>query len=303
MYALTMRCILLVALLFATISAARLSGRLESATSIPAAAEGAQAATLETTSTSHRRSLQQDVGAALLNQTFQLMDDAIASYSPCLGVDWELLWQDEFNDYSSAAVDPTKWTMQLGDGFQYGIPGWGNDELQYYTERSSNIYVQDGKLHIQAQRESGEALDWMYKKCLNDCEYWCTTEDDKKDDIPGCIQYCSVPRCENIMLNGTTSARIRTFGKMAVVPSEDYPSVRIEASVKVRRGYGLHFGCFLNKVLFGIALDVVFMGIGLPREKLIFLKVPTIWPTSKVRYSTEVKARYNSISVQGDLLL
>jgi beta-glucanase (GH16 family) len=225
-----MKWVLLVAILYAAIATASQPDSN--------AAEGAQAAAL---GPRKLRALKQDVDASLLNnQTFALFDAKIASFSPCLGVDWELLWSDEFNDYGSPVVDPKKWSVQTGDGSQYGIPGWGNDELQYYTERSSNIYVQDGKLVIQAQRESGENLDWMYKKCLNECDYWCSTDETKSQgDIPGCIETCSVPRCDTIKANAVTSARIRTFNKLAVVPSEDYPSIRIEASVKVPRGTGL----------------------------------------------------------------
>ncbi|KAG7673251.1 hypothetical protein Ndes2526B_g03321 [Nannochloris sp. 'desiccata'] len=234
-----MKWVLIIVLLHSTISAARLPGRPDSASDV--ASGGAQAATLESESSRHHRSLQQDTTLRTLpNQTIELMDAKIASFSPCLGVNWELLWSDEFSDYASAAVDPAKWSYQTGDGSQYGIPGWGNDELQYYTERSSNLYVQDGKLIIQAQRESGENSDWMYKKCLNECEYRCNLEGKTKtDDISGCVQTCSVPRCDEIKATGATSARIRTFGKLAVVPSEDYPSVRIEASVKLPRGVGL----------------------------------------------------------------
>jgi beta-glucanase (GH16 family) len=40
----------------------------------------------------------------------------------------------------------------IGDGTEYGIPGWGNNELQYYREE--NVKVGDGVLTIRAQREN-----------------------------------------------------------------------------------------------------------------------------------------------------
>lgn len=61
----------------------------------------------------------------------------------------ELVWADEFD---GSAVDPSKWEFQTGDGTAYGIPGWGNNELQWY--QSSNATVANGVLTIQARRES-----------------------------------------------------------------------------------------------------------------------------------------------------
>ncbi len=60
-----------------------------------------------------------------------------------------LAWADEFN---GTAVDPAKWEFQLGNGSTYGIPGWGNNELQWY--QSDNATVAGGVLTIQARNES-----------------------------------------------------------------------------------------------------------------------------------------------------
>lgn len=64
--------------------------------------------------------------------------------------DWVLVWSDEFADDS---LDTSKWSYQYGTGSSEGLSGWGNNELQYYTDRPENIYVADGKLHIVAQQE------------------------------------------------------------------------------------------------------------------------------------------------------
>ena len=53
-------------------------------------------------------------------------------------------WSDEFD-----ALDTTKWTFEIGTGSS----GWGNNEWEYYTDRSENAYVQDGILHIRANKE------------------------------------------------------------------------------------------------------------------------------------------------------
>ena len=52
---------------------------------------------------------------------------------------YKLVWNDEFNDDS---VDPAKWTYEIGDGTDYGLPsGWGNNELQIYTSTEENSRV------------------------------------------------------------------------------------------------------------------------------------------------------------------
>ena len=48
---------------------------------------------------------------------------------------WVLVWNDEFDGNQ---IDPTKWDFDIGNGFfdykhHEWIPGWGNEELQYYT--------------------------------------------------------------------------------------------------------------------------------------------------------------------------
>lgn len=59
---------------------------------------------------------------------------------------WELVWSDEFN--GSGAVDEKKWKAVQGAG------GWGNQELQYYTNRRENMRVENGFLVIEAQKEN-----------------------------------------------------------------------------------------------------------------------------------------------------
>lgn len=58
---------------------------------------------------------------------------------------YALLWSDEFE---GTALDTSNWTCEQGAG------GWGNSELQYYTDREENVSVQDGTLRITAVKES-----------------------------------------------------------------------------------------------------------------------------------------------------
>ncbi|GAB6088615.1 glycoside hydrolase family 16 protein [Spirochaeta dissipatitropha] len=66
------------------------------------------------------------------------------------GSEWELVWQDEFNQGS---LNLNNWDFDLGDGSAVGIPGWGNNELQYYTNESQNVFIRDNKLVIRAIKE------------------------------------------------------------------------------------------------------------------------------------------------------
>jgi beta-glucanase (GH16 family) len=63
---------------------------------------------------------------------------------------WQLVWSDEFE---TDTLDASKWSFELGTGAQYGLISWGNNELQHYTNREENLYLQDGMLHIVARQE------------------------------------------------------------------------------------------------------------------------------------------------------
>ncbi|HOZ85415.1 MAG TPA: family 16 glycosylhydrolase [Niabella sp.] len=62
-----------------------------------------------------------------------------------------LVWADEFDSQGTPA--PAKWSFDIGAG------GWGNNELQYYTNRLDNAIVSDGtlKIHIKAESFGGSA--------------------------------------------------------------------------------------------------------------------------------------------------
>src|SRR5687767_12784423 len=61
---------------------------------------------------------------------------------------WKLTWSDEFNGPNGSAVDSTRWSFDIGGG------GRGNSELETYTSRSANSYVEDGRLVIKALKET-----------------------------------------------------------------------------------------------------------------------------------------------------
>jgi beta-glucanase (GH16 family) len=66
---------------------------------------------------------------------------------------WVLTWSDEFNGRNGSSPDPSKWTFETGGG------GWGNHELEYYTNRRENAHLQDGNLAIQALAEKYKGKD------------------------------------------------------------------------------------------------------------------------------------------------
>jgi beta-glucanase (GH16 family) len=69
---------------------------------------------------------------------------------------WNLAWSDEFNGTN---VDPSTWTYDIGTGAP-ALQGWGNNELEYYTSRTNNVYEGGGLLHIIAQKESYSGSDY-----------------------------------------------------------------------------------------------------------------------------------------------
>ena len=63
---------------------------------------------------------------------------------------WKLVWSDEFNDSTGKLPDSTKWIFNTGTG----EGGWGNSELQYYTDRPENVSMDgSGNLVITARKE------------------------------------------------------------------------------------------------------------------------------------------------------
>jgi licheninase len=78
----------------------------------------------------------------------QRPDDIIAVISDD-ELRWQPVWSDEFD--MPGLPDPAKWSYQVGGH------GWGNKELQFYTDaRRENARVEGGSLIIEARRE-----DWQ----------------------------------------------------------------------------------------------------------------------------------------------
>ncbi|GAA0931374.1 glycoside hydrolase family 16 protein [Kribbella koreensis] len=129
--------------------------------------------------------------AALLTTGCDDQQDADATPSPSA---LKISWQDEFDDAAGSKPDPAKWGYQLG-----GEPQWGNEEWQYYTDRTENAATDgEGNLVISARREK----------------------------VPG-MEDCKYGPCD------ITSARITTADKF------DQAYGKFEARIKVPAGQGL----------------------------------------------------------------
>jgi beta-glucanase (GH16 family) len=69
-----------------------------------------------------------------------------------------LFWSDEFE--ADGPPDPKNWGYDLGGG------GWGNNELEFYTNRSENAIVHGGFLHINAIKENYQGAQYTSARLL-----------------------------------------------------------------------------------------------------------------------------------------
>jgi len=80
-----------------------------------------------------------------------------------------LIWSDEFEGPDGSAPDPLKWDYDIGGH------GWGNNELQHYTDRRDNSFILNGVLNIRAVKENFGTNDYtsarLVTKGLGDWTY------------------------------------------------------------------------------------------------------------------------------------
>jgi beta-glucanase (GH16 family) len=89
-----------------------------------------------------------------------LLLPAIAALSGCEHetetepLEWGLVWSDEFEGPAGQLPDASKWAFDIGTD-------WGNDQLEYDTNRPENVSLDgDGNLAITAREESYEGQDY-----------------------------------------------------------------------------------------------------------------------------------------------
>jgi hypothetical protein len=92
----------------------------------------------------------------LIFTTIPPVQDPITDYT-------NLVWSDEFN--TDGTPDSSKWSYDLGAG------GWGNNEVQTYTNSSDNVIVQGGNLKITAKLQPSGGYTSARLKSENKFEF------------------------------------------------------------------------------------------------------------------------------------
>ena len=96
--------------------------------------------------------------AVTVTAAFVLIDDdnplidgmRIGDYVPGKGT---LIWRDEF---TGPTLDRTRWNPETGTGAQYGISGWGNNEIQWYLPE--NAFIENNQLVLEARDVRGSPV-------------------------------------------------------------------------------------------------------------------------------------------------
>jgi beta-glucanase (GH16 family) len=78
---------------------------------------------------------------------------------------WSLVWSEEFNEAAGTPPNPEYWSYEIGDGTLNGIPGWGNDEFQYYTDDPANAATDGNGNLVLTVRPADGSLECYYGSC------------------------------------------------------------------------------------------------------------------------------------------
>ncbi len=85
-------------------------------------------------------------GSILTEDGMNLTTDNTGYSTPLSYPGYTLAWNDEF---SGTTLDLNTWNQEVGNG----SGGWGNNELEYYTNSTKNTFVSNGNLIIEARKE------------------------------------------------------------------------------------------------------------------------------------------------------
>jgi len=87
-------------------------------------------------------------GTIKCNGTYFPVDTTVNGgyLSPASYTGYNLVWSDEF---SGKTLNPANWIYDIGNG----NGGWGNGELEYYTNSTNNLFLSNGCLIIEAKNE------------------------------------------------------------------------------------------------------------------------------------------------------
>ena len=85
-------------------------------------------------------------GTIITEDGINLTTDNTGYTTPITYPGYTLIWNDEF---LGQGLDLSTWNQEVGNN-----NGWGNNELEYYTNSTKNIFVSNGNLIIEARKES-----------------------------------------------------------------------------------------------------------------------------------------------------
>ena len=92
-------------------------------------------------------------GTILTEDGTYLPTDNNGYTTPLSYPEYTLAWSDEF---SVTNLDLTTWNQEIGNG----SGGWGNNELEYYTNNLKNTFISNGNLIIEARKESMNGFNY-----------------------------------------------------------------------------------------------------------------------------------------------
>ncbi|MDQ6609001.1 MAG: family 16 glycosylhydrolase [Bacteroidota bacterium] len=85
-------------------------------------------------------------GTIITEEGMNFITDNTGFSTPLTYPGYSLVWNDEF---SGTTLDANTWNYEIGNG----SGGWGNHELEYYTNSTKNVFVSNGNLIIEARKE------------------------------------------------------------------------------------------------------------------------------------------------------
>jgi beta-glucanase (GH16 family) len=92
-------------------------------------------------------------GTIITEDGTYLVTDNSGYTTPLVYPGYSLVWSDEF---SGTSLDASVWNQEIGNG----SGGWGNNELEYYTNSPKNTFVSNGNLIIEARKETFDRFNY-----------------------------------------------------------------------------------------------------------------------------------------------
>jgi len=92
-------------------------------------------------------------GILLTEDGTYLPTDNTGYSTPIAYPGYTLLWSDEF---TASNLDLSVWNQEIGNGGG----GWGNNELEYYTNSAKNTLLSNGNLIIEARKEAMSGFNY-----------------------------------------------------------------------------------------------------------------------------------------------